>query len=215
VLALTSKFALSALSCHLRCISTCGISPKTDATYSGRQILELNMRMGEPRDRKASLSLIRQLICVLVKCTGELSTHRVCEKSATSTGSADVSSAPASVRVGQPSPQGRCVAARQALIPLDSGADETFALPVSAGTGETPAVPGLFTDPVSTPLRTCTWYYIVDILSSSSIAQFFHVAPLVIQLLSTTSHAIILCQHSRSKRYHIGRLIQVWLNRWT
>ncbi len=77
--------------------------------------------------------------------------HRVCEKSATSTGSADVSSAPTSAGVGQPSPQGRRVAARHALIPPDTGADETSALPEPAGTGEQrserPALLGLFTDP--------------------------------------------------------------------
>jgi len=118
---------------------------------------------------------------------------RVCEKSATPTGSADVSSALASRGVGPPSPQGRRVAARPALIPPDAllrvgffkrraqrpvragpqgrswspsprvsaparpknlplrapdaGADETSALPESTGAGETPAVPGLFTDP--------------------------------------------------------------------
>ncbi|MDQ2829865.1 MAG: hypothetical protein M3Y74_12545 [Chloroflexota bacterium] len=66
----------------------------------------------------------------------------------TATGSADVSSAPTSAGVGQPSPQGWCVAARHALIPLDAGTDETSALPEPTGTGETPALPGLFTDPV-------------------------------------------------------------------
>ena len=64
-----------------------------------------------------------------------------------STGSADVSSAPASAGVGRPSPQGQRVAARPALIPLDTGADETSALPAPTGMGEAPARPGLFTDP--------------------------------------------------------------------
>jgi len=72
---------------------------------------------------------------------------RVREKSAGPTGSADVSSVPASASVGRPSPQGQRVAARPALIPSDTGADETSALPVAAGADETSALPGLFTDP--------------------------------------------------------------------
>ncbi len=73
--------------------------------------------------------------------------YMVCEKSTPPTGSADVSSAPTSADVGLPSPQGRRVAARHALVPPDTGADETSALPEPTGAGETPAVAGLFTDP--------------------------------------------------------------------
>jgi len=49
LLALTSRFAWSVLSCHLQCISTYGVSSKEDATYSILLILELNIRMSEPR----------------------------------------------------------------------------------------------------------------------------------------------------------------------
>ena len=75
------------------------------------------------------------------------------EKSACPTGSAGVSSAPTSAGVGQPSPRGQRVATRQALIPEYTGAGEQRserpALPVPTGAGETPALPGLFTDPAT------------------------------------------------------------------
>jgi len=72
--------------------------------------------------------------------------RRVCEKSATPTGSADVSSALASGGMSA----GRAATRRPCgdgwPPPLDAGADETSALPEPTGAGETPAVPGLFTD---------------------------------------------------------------------
>jgi len=58
----------------------------------------------------------------------------------TGTGSADVSSAPTSAGAGQPSPQGRRIAARPALLPPDTGADETSALPEPTGADETSAL---------------------------------------------------------------------------
>jgi len=68
---------------------------------------------------------------------------RVYEKSARPTGSAGrslrCSPVPASVGVGRPSPQGRRIAARQALIPASTGAGEQRS--------ERPALPRLFTDP--------------------------------------------------------------------
>ncbi len=70
---------------------------------------------------------------------------RVCEKSltcrslgVTATGSADVSSAPASAGVGQPSPQGWRVAARPALIPACIGAGVSPALPEPTGRASRP-----------------------------------------------------------------------------
>ncbi len=116
----------------------------------------------------------------------EVVAPRVCEKSAPPTGSADVSSAPTSAGVGPPSPQGRRVPSRHALISPATGADETSALPEPTGAGETPAVPGLFTDPVvapdedgATPDTLVHWTLRPTLLKAGSAPMRAHIAQVI------------------------------------